>query len=112
MQSKFTYAIKFVADMDMAIAFHRDVLGLKPKMTTPFWSEFDTGDVTLALHPASVTNPAGGVELGFSVPDLAGVYAAREKEGLTFTEAPRDEHGTQLSTILDCEGAKVSLSGA
>src|SRR5579864_8440744 len=101
MQAKFVYAIKFVADMDTAVAFHRDVLGLKPRFTTPFWSEFDTGDVTLALHPASEANPAGGVQLGFSVPDLPGVYAAREQQGLAFTCPPRDEHGTLLSTIRD-----------
>ncbi|HZK99957.1 MAG TPA: VOC family protein [Caulobacteraceae bacterium] len=112
MKSRFTYAIKFVADMDKAVAFHRDTLGLTPKFASPFWSEFETGDVTLALHPASEKNPAGGVQLGFTVPDLPGVHAAREAAGLVFTAPPADEHGTLLARILDSEGAEVSLSGA
>ncbi len=111
MQAKFTYAIKFVADMDKALAFYRDTFGLTVKFATPFWSEFDTGDVTLALHPASADNPAGSTQIGFSAPDLPAVYAGREAAGLRFAEAPREEHGTLLSQILDCEGAKVSLSG-
>ena len=112
MQATFTYAIKFVADMDRAVAFYRDTFGLTLKFASPFWSEFDTGPVTLALHPADERNVAGTVELGFTAPDLPAIYAAREAAGLQFTEAPRDEHGTLLSTVLDCEGAKVSLSGA
>ena len=111
MQAKFTYAIKFVADMDAAVAFWRDSFGLTVRFASPFWSEFDTGDVTLALHPASDKNPAGGVQLGFTVPDLPGVHAARAASGLKFAEAPRDEHGTLLSRVLDSEGAEVSLSG-
>ena len=47
------YAIKFVADMDKAVKFHRDVLGLKVKFESPGWSEFATGETTLALHPAA-----------------------------------------------------------
>jgi hypothetical protein len=52
------------------------------------------------------------VQLGFATPDLPGVYADRAAIGLTFTQAPVDEHGTLLARILDSEGAEVSLSGA
>jgi catechol 2,3-dioxygenase-like lactoylglutathione lyase family enzyme len=34
------YAIKFVADMDKAVKFYRDVVGLKVKFESPGWSEF------------------------------------------------------------------------
>ncbi len=109
---KFTYAIKFVADMDAAAAFYRDRLGLAPRMITPFWSEFSTGDVTLALHPASPEKPAGTTELGFTTPDLAGLHARAAAAGLDFVRAPREEHGVLLAAIRDSEGAEVSLSGA
>ena len=111
MQATLSHAILFVADMDKAVAYYRDTFGLKLKFSTPGWSEFDTGSTTLALHPTSERHPAGTVELGFSTPDLPGVFAGREAAGLTFTRAPVDEHGTLLATILDCEGAEVSLSG-
>lgn len=61
------YAIKFVANMKKAVKFYRDVLGLQLKFESPGWSEFVTGETTLALHPASDKNPAGKVELGFTV---------------------------------------------
>src|SRR5678816_3678782 len=47
---RLSYAIKYVADMARAIAFHRDVLGLPLKFQSPEWSEFATGQTTLALH--------------------------------------------------------------
>ena len=111
MQAKFVYAIRFVTDMDAALAYFRDTLGLSVRFATPFWSEFDTGGVTLALHPASDTNPAGQVRLGFSTEDLAGVYAARAATGVDFAEAPRPQHGSLISMIRDLEGVEISLSG-
>ncbi len=51
------YAIKFVGDMDSAVEFYRDALGLPLKFQSPFWSEFETGETTLALHPAWPTIP-------------------------------------------------------
>jgi lactoylglutathione lyase len=77
MKATFVYAIKFVADMDRAVAFYRDTFQLTLRFATPFWSEFETGAVTLALHPASERNPAGATQLGFASPELEAVYAAR-----------------------------------
>lgn len=107
---RFNYAIKFVADMDKAIAFYRDTLGLELKFESPYWSEFDTGETTLALHPASAENPAGGVQLGLGVEDLDAFYARREALGITFTEAPKNVHGTPIARFQDSEGADVSVS--
>src|ERR1700675_3943874 len=101
MQAKFTYAIKFVADMDRAVAFYRDTFGLTVRFATPFCSEFETGDVSLALPPAPEATAGGTVQMRVSAPDLPAVYAARDAAGLTFAEAPREEHGTLLSAILD-----------
>ena len=108
---RLNYAIKFVADMDKAIAFYRDTLGLELKFQSPFWSEFATGQTTLALHPASADNPAGAVQLGLAVDDLDELYARRDQGGIEFTEAPKEMHGSKIARIRDSEGAEVSLSG-
>ena len=108
---KLAYAIKFVADMDRAVAFHRDLLGLRLKFQSPEWSEFLTGETTLALHAASAHNPAGKVQLGFNTDDLAAFYAARAANGVTFTDPPRDVHGHSVARFLDCEGAETSIGG-
>ena len=105
------YAIKYVADMDKAIAFHRDTLGLTLKFASPFWTEFDTGATTLALHAASDEHGAGSVQLGFGVEDLAAFYAAREEMGITFTAAPEQRFGASIARFLDSEGAETSISG-
>lgn len=70
------YVIKFVSDRAKAVTFYRDVLGLRLKFESPGWSEFVTGKTTLALHPASEKNPAGRVELGFTVGDVETFYRA------------------------------------
>ncbi|HEY1707994.1 MAG TPA: VOC family protein [Rhizomicrobium sp.] len=109
---RFTYAIKYVGDMDQAVRFHRDTLGLPLKFQTPGWSEFATGEVTLALHEATAENPAGSVELGFGVDDVPKTYAERATNGLSFDGAPRELHGMKLATFRDSDGAACSLSSS
>lgn len=106
---KLTYAIKFVADVDKAVAFHRDVLGLAIRFQSPGWTEFETGETTLALHPASKDYPPGSVQLSFGTNDVEAFYSARDKNGVTFTLPPTPLHGTTMSRFLDCEGAETSL---
>jgi catechol 2,3-dioxygenase-like lactoylglutathione lyase family enzyme len=112
MQAQLVYAIKYVADMNKAIAFYRDKLGLKLRFESPFWSEFDTGATTLALHQASAEHPAGGCSLGFSTPGLHQAYAEREALGLSFTAPPTPLHGADIARLLDSDGAEISVSDA
>jgi len=112
MRAKLNYAIKFVKDMEQAVAFHRETLGLPLKFQSPEWSEFATGDVTLALHLASDKNPPGRVELGYAVNGLEGIYANREKLGLAFSSPPKPLHGVLLANFIDSEGQSCSISEA
>ncbi len=108
---KLNYAIKFVADMDKAVAFHRDTLGLTLGLQSPWWTEFGTGDTRLALHPANERHPAGSVQIGYGSEDLDAFFAGREASGVTFTEEPTVEFGRHIATFLDCEGAECRVSG-
>ena len=85
------YAIKFVTDMDKAVKFYRDVVGLTLKFESPGWSEFVTGETTLALHPASDKNPAGKVELGFTVVDVETFYREMSAKGVLFSMPPKSK---------------------
>jgi predicted enzyme related to lactoylglutathione lyase len=112
MTAKLSHIIEFVADMDRAILFYRDVVGLPLKFQSPGWSEFATGEITLALHPASEKNPAGGLELGFSVPDLQQFHTEMKGKGVQFAMAPaKQDFGGMLAQFVDSEGAHVSVSG-
>jgi len=105
MSTKLGYVIKFVADMDRAINFYRDVLGLPLKFQSPGWSEFATGETTLALHPASDKNPAGAVELGFNVPDVHDFYKQKSANGVSFSMPPqKQDYGGMLAQFVDSEG--------
>ena len=104
------YVIKFVADMDRAVKFHCDVLGLALKFESPGWSEFSTGETTLALHPASEKNPAGKVELGFTVPDVEAFYRNMSAKGVLFSMPPkRQDFGGVPAQFVDSEGAHCSV---
>ena len=110
MGARLVYLIKFVGDMGKAVAFHRDVLGLSLRFESPFWSEFDTGPTTLALHPASPKNPAGTCQPGFRVADLKGMYAGREGLGIGFSAEPTLQRGVLMGRFLDTDGAENGIS--
>ena len=109
---RLTYAIKFVDHMDTAVAFYSDGLGLTLGFTSPFWSEFETGETRLALHPASAENPAGTVQLGLGTDDVDRFFQEGQQAGVKFTSEPTDMHGTRIARFLDCEGAEVSIGSA
>jgi len=107
---RLTYAIKYVADMDRAVAFHRDVLGLPLKFQSPEWSEFDTGSTTLALHVASPEKPAGTCGIEFGVADVDAPYAKCTAAGVVATSPPADLHGHRIAGLRDMDGAEFSVS--
>src|ERR1700730_17870243 len=103
---KLRYVIKFVADMDRAVKFYRDVLGLPLKFQSPGWSEFVTGETILALHPASQKNLAGSVELGFDVPDLDRFHQEMKVKGVQFSMPPtKQDFGGSLGGFLASGGS-------
>ena len=113
MSTKLSHIIEFVADMNRAVAFYRDVVGLPLKFQSPEWSEFATGETTLALHPASAKNPAGKLEMGFTVPDLQQFHAELQSKGVEFPMPPAKQgFGGTLAQFVDSEGAHVSVSGS
>jgi lactoylglutathione lyase len=107
---KLTYVIKFVADMDRAVKFYRDTLGLPLKFESPGWSEFATGETRLALHPASGKNPAGAVELGFTVVDVEKFHSEMIAKGVRFSMPPtKQDFGGVLAQFVDSEGGHCSV---
>jgi lactoylglutathione lyase len=112
MSVRLSYIIEFVADMDRAVKFYRDVIGLPLKFQSSGWSEFATGEITLALHPASEKNPAGNLRMGFNASDLQQFYAEMEGKGVRFPMPPaKQDFGGMLAQFMDSEGAHVSVSG-
>ena len=107
---KLNYVIKYVADMDNAVAFYRDRLGLELRFQSPEWTEFATGETTLALHAASDSHPAGSASIGFSVDDIDAFYSSAQANGVEFTAAPTETFGHRIARFKDSEGAECGAS--
>ena len=110
MTAKLSYAIRYVADMDQAVRFYTEHVGLPLRFSSPEWSEFDTGTTTLALHIASPEKPAGTCEIGFNVPDVDAFYAKCTAAGVVSTSPPADLHGHRIAGLRDMDGAEFSVS--
>ena len=109
---KFAYLIEYVADMDRAVSFYRDQLGLTLRFQTPEWTEFDTGATTLALHIASGQHPAGTLEMGFNVPDIHQFYGEATAKGVEFVSPPAAEQFGTFARLKDSEGTIITVSRA
>ena len=110
MDTKLTYAIRYVAGMDEAVRFFTEQVGLTLRFSSPEWSEFETGGTTLALHSASPGKPAGTCEIGFGVPDVDAFYARCTAAGVVATTPPTDLHGHRIAGLRDMDGAEFSVS--
>lgn len=104
------FIIKYVSEMDSAVEFYRDRVGLELRFSSPHWSEFDTGQTTLALHIAKIEHPAGSAQLGFGVEDLDEFYAASLAAGVEFSSSPKEEVGARIAKFKDLDGPECSVS--
>ena len=111
MDIQLRYVICFVDNLDEAVHFYRDTLGFPLKFQSPDWTEFATGETTLALHPASKRNPAGAFQLGFQVPDLDKFHQEMAGKGYQFTRPPELEFGEKTARFVDPHGTEYSVSG-
>ena len=112
------YIVVYVSDMQRSTAFYRDVLGLPLRFTSPGWTEFDTGSVTLALHmagtdklpPMPARPPAGQAHLGFVVDDLQSVYEELQARDVHFSLPPQKQPtGRTLAVLHDPDGFGITL---
>lgn len=74
-------------DMDAAVSFYRDVLGLGMRMRAgEDWAEFDVGGTTVALHGTREGHapPQAGATVVFEVEDLEQAIVSLRARGVGF----------------------------
>jgi CreA protein len=100
----------WVRDMDVAVAFYADVVGLKlARRAGNEWAEFDAGPVRLALHGAEDPQPGGGTAV-FRVDDLDAARWQLEQRGAHFDEHVGEVEGfARFATFRDPDGNAVQL---
>lgn len=100
-----------VDDMDKAVAFYRDQLGLAVKYESADWVELDGGNVTIALRRFG-SGPEGRPELGvgegatlvFEVDDLDATWAELEKKGVELVGQVFEYGSVKLAAFKDLNG--------
>jgi lactoylglutathione lyase len=112
------YAIVFVSDMNRAVSFYRDVIGLPLRFESPGWTEFATDGATLALHASEASDaapddprrvPAGRCRPGLSVPDLDEFHRRMVEMKVECIREPETIFGARIAQYTDPDGLAISV---
>ena len=100
----------WVAEMDRAVAFYRDVFGLDVHTQSPNWSELTLGDSTVALHQGS-NESFRMTGLSFEVDDIDEACHEIKTAGGSIVHPPRDGKvpGLRLAEVTDIDGNRIQL---
>ena len=103
-----------VTDLDRAVAFYQDVLGLPLLFRFPGLAFFTCGGVRLMLSRPEKPGLAGTSILYYRVPSIREAASALEARGVTLLQQPsivhRDErHELWLAFLQDSEGNHLGL---
>lgn len=98
-------------DMERAIAFYRDVIGLDVKETSPWWSELTCGTAIIALHGGG-DGEFRRTGLSFTVNDIDAACKAVALGGGRVRSGPEDrgDEGIYLAELTDPEGNGFMMS--
>jgi catechol 2,3-dioxygenase-like lactoylglutathione lyase family enzyme len=115
---RLSYAIVFVSDMTRSVSFYRDTIGLPLKFESPGWTEFSTGEATLALHRSDEYGaeegdpehlPAGRCRPGLQVPDLDAFHTRMIERNVPCVQEPTEVFGSRVALYLDPDGLPISV---
>ena len=98
-------------DMDRAVAFYHDVVGLDLRSASPRWSELTRGDATVALHGGG-DGEFHDTGLSFQVADLDAACQEVKRGGGRVVKSPEDRPGEpiRLARLADTEGNGFTMS--
>jgi catechol 2,3-dioxygenase-like lactoylglutathione lyase family enzyme len=102
----------FVADMDLAIAFYRDVLGLSLDYRAGNeWAQFSAGPLKIGLHgTGSAGESRVGGTLAFTVTDLDASKARLAAQGVALGhEGGGERLGPRFVEFADPDGNVLAL---
>ena len=99
-------------DMDRAVAFWRDGVGLEVRSTSPFWSELLAGRTVIALHGGGGSSSVA--QLGLRVTDVDAACADIVAAGGAVRSGPEDrtDEGIRLADVIDTEGNAFMVSAS
>ena len=111
------HATVYVSNMDNAVRFYTDVLGLRLKMRhEDHFAMVDAGPgLTIALHPITAAAPAppgtpGSVQIGLDIDEpIERVVARLQRRGARITSDVITFEGGKCVTLEDADGNAMYL---
>ena len=103
----------FVGNMDAAVRFYTEALGLKLlERYGDHWASIDCGQgVTIGLHPASAQNPAGSMTIGLrSSEPIRDTVAELKARGVGFRGDIVDDTQLLIANFQDPDGNPFYLA--
>jgi|ERR1700674_1044893 lactoylglutathione lyase len=117
------YIILIVADLDRAVQFYADVLGLPLGHRSGAYAQFNTGATRLALYRRDAMtetlgislkppmDDAPGFELGFKVVDVDAAFVEITERGATAVTLPTDRPwGQRTAYVRDPDGYLIEFA--
>ena len=104
-----------VSNLDEALAFYRDALGLPVRFAGSEFAFLDAGGTAIALRQAPNLGPPPAEvrsEVVFEVEDVAAAYESLRARGVEFRIAPRVATGDRyVADFRDPDGHVLSIFG-
>ena len=103
-----------ITDLERAVAFYRDTLGLKLLFQVPGLAFFDCAGIRLMLSPAEKSGEQYSSILYFKVPDIQAAASTLESRGAPFDRLPhlvarRPDHDLWMAFFRDPDRNLLAL---
>jgi predicted enzyme related to lactoylglutathione lyase len=99
-----------VTDMDRAVTFYRDALGLDVAEHDGDWTEVTTGDQRIGLNATESPSGDGGAVIAFAVDgDIEQATAALKDKGVEFTGEVSEHPWGRIAPFQDPDGNDLQL---
>ena len=102
--------VLYVSDMERAIRFYHDTIGLVVELESETWTTFRTGACTLALHLIEQRRPGiGEPDPTFIVADAPAERERLAAAGVGVSELREPVVGVRVFDVRDPDGNRISI---
>jgi predicted enzyme related to lactoylglutathione lyase len=98
-----------VTDMDRAVAFYRDQLGLEVVDHDGDWSEVTAGDQRIGLNAGESPAGDGGAVIAFAVDDIEATVTDLKDKGVEFAGELSEHPWGRIAPFKDPDGNDLQV---
>ncbi len=98
-----------VTDMQRAVTFYRDSLGLEVLEHDGDWSEVTAGDQRIGLNASESPAGQGGAVIAFAVDDIQATVDSLKEKGVDFSGELSDHPWGRIAPFKDPDGNDLQV---